>query len=315
MKRVPASAAVAIAILAVAIGAGGGTGTPAAHAAQRELPAEPSTERIEIEVVVTQTVGYVATAEEAPEGRTWRVRAMTTAGSGVSVFGQASEVEATPRLLDDGRVALRLRVVAFRATGAADVAIQASLDVALENGTPTIVAEAANPANDSVVTVEVTATVLDRPADESAARPVEPIRVGGDVPPPRRTHDVPPVYPAGARAARAQGVVILEATIGPTGEVVDIEVLRSVPELDEAAVTAVRQWRYEPTLVDGVAVPVLMTVTVNFTLMPRSRDEASPPPPPPPPAPGRPVATGPGEVAPSPAGGPVEPAQSPGDRR
>ncbi|MCY4029434.1 MAG: energy transducer TonB [Acidobacteria bacterium] len=309
MKRVPASSAV-VAILAVVVGAGWGFGTPVAHAAQRAQPAEPSTERIELEVVVTQTVGYVATAEEAPEGRTWRVRAMTTAGSGVRVFGQASEVEATPRLLDDGRVAIRLRVVAFRATGAADVAIQASLDVALENGTPTIVAEAANPANDSVVTVEVTAIVLDRPADESAARPVEPIRVGGDVPPPRKTHDVSPDYPAGARAARAQGVVILEATIGPTGEVVEVEVLRSVPELDEAAVTAVRQWRYEPTLVDGVAVPVLMTVTVHFTLMPRSQDKASPSPPPP--APGRPVATGPGEVAPSPVGGPVEPAQSPG---
>ena len=63
-----------------------------------------------------------------------------------------------------------------------------------------------------------------------------------------------------------QGVVILEATIGATGEVGDIEVLRSVPELDEAAIAAVEQWRYEPTLVDGEPVPVLMTLTINFSL-------------------------------------------------
>ena len=58
----------------------------------------------------------------------------------------------------------------------------------------------------------------------------------------------------------------MEVTIVPTGEVGDIEVLHSVPELDEAAIAAVEQWRYEPTLVDGVPVPVLMTATINFSL-------------------------------------------------
>ena len=86
------------------------------------------------------------------------------------------------------------------------------------------------------------------------------VRVGSGVRPPTVVQRVPPVYPPEARTARVQGVVILEATIGTTGEVSDVEVLRSVPLLDEAAVAAVRQWRYEPTLVDGVAVPVLMTV-------------------------------------------------------
>ena len=60
--------------------------------------------------------------------------------------------------------------------------------------------------------------------------------------------------------------MILEATIDPSGEVGDIEVLQSVPELDEAAIAAVEQWRYEPTLVDGVAVPVLITLTISFWL-------------------------------------------------
>ena len=94
----------------------------------------------------------------------------------------------------------------------------------------------------------------------------EPVRIGGDVPPPRKIHDVPPVYPPAALPARVQGLVILEATIDPSGEVGDIEVLQSVPELDEAAIAAVEQWRYEPTLVDGVAVPVLITLTISFWL-------------------------------------------------
>jgi TonB family protein len=102
--------------------------------------------------------------------------------------------------------------------------------------------------------------------DRVAGNSTEPIRIGGGVRAPAKIGDVAPVYPAEARTARVQGVVILEATVSSTGEVTDVEVLRSVPLLDEAAVAAVRQWRYEPTLVDGVAVPVLMTVTVNFAL-------------------------------------------------
>ena len=108
-------------------------------------------------------------------------------------------------------------------------------------------------------------TVLDN-SDQAAGRPDEPIRIGNGVPPPTKIHDVPPVYPPAAREAGVQGLVILEATIDPTGEVGSLEVLRSVPELEEAAVAAVEQWRYEPTLVDGAPVSVLMTVTINFLL-------------------------------------------------
>jgi protein TonB len=54
--------------------------------------------------------------------------------------------------------------------------------------------------------------------------------------------------------------------IGPNGRVTDVKILRSVPLLDEAAVAAVQQWEYTPTLLNGVPVPVIMTVTVNFQL-------------------------------------------------
>ena len=108
-------------------------------------------------------------------------------------------------------------------------------------------------------------TLLGDP-DRVAGNSTGPIRIGGAVRAPAKIQHISPVYPPDAQTARVQGVVILEATVSSTGEVTDVEVLRSVPLLDEAAVAAVRQWRYEPTLVDGVAVPVLMTVTVNFQL-------------------------------------------------
>jgi periplasmic protein TonB len=60
----------------------------------------------------------------------------------------------------------------------------------------------------------------------------------------------------------------MEATIDADGKVTDVRVLRSIPLLDQAAMDAVRQFEYTPTVVNGVAVPVLMTVTVNFTLTP-----------------------------------------------
>ena len=105
----------------------------------------------------------------------------------------------------------------------------------------------------------------------SAGGPDEPFRIGGGIRPPAKIVNADPVYPPEAREARVQGVVIMEVTLSRTGEVSDVEVLRSVPLLDEAAVAAVRQWRYEPTLVDGEPVSILMTVTMNFRL--RDDDE------------------------------------------
>jgi len=96
--------------------------------------------------------------------------------------------------------------------------------------------------------------------------PPAPVRVGGNIKAPTKTKDHKPVYPAIAQSARVQGVVIIEATIGPDGKVQDARVLRSIPLLDAAALTAVKGWEYTPTLLNGVPVPIIMTVTVNFTL-------------------------------------------------
>ena len=93
-----------------------------------------------------------------------------------------------------------------------------------------------------------------------------PVRVGGEIRPPAKLHHVAPVYPPMALQARVQGVVIISATISASGEVIDATVLNAQPLLAQAAVDAVRQWRFTPTRLNGVAVPVVMTVTVNFQL-------------------------------------------------
>jgi TonB family protein len=92
------------------------------------------------------------------------------------------------------------------------------------------------------------------------------VRVGSQIKPPTKIKDVKPVYPAIARSARVAGPVTIEATIGADGKVIDAKVVRSIPLLDQAALDAVLQWEYTPTLLNGVPVPVLVIVTINFTL-------------------------------------------------
>jgi protein TonB len=85
---------------------------------------------------------------------------------------------------------------------------------------------------------------------------------------PRKTLDVRPVYPDIARSAHVEGTVVLEALLDTAGRVTQLRVIKSVPLLDEAALEAVRQWRYTPSLYGGHPVSVLMTITIRFTLQP-----------------------------------------------
>jgi periplasmic protein TonB len=94
----------------------------------------------------------------------------------------------------------------------------------------------------------------------------EPARTGGDIHPPLKVRHVVPVYPEIARSARVQGDVVLDCTISNEGRVVGVKVLSGHPLLQGAAVDAVRQWLYRPTLLNGVPIAVVMTVTVRFTI-------------------------------------------------
>ena len=69
-----------------------------------------------------------------------------------------------------------------------------------------------------------------------------------------------------ARAARVEGTIIMEAVLDTSGRVTQLRLLKSVPMLDQAALDAVRLWRYTPSLYGGHPVSVLMTITVRFTL-------------------------------------------------
>ena len=104
--------------------------------------------------------------------------------------------------------------------------------------------------------------------DAAEARPAPgtptPVRVGSILTTPVKIVDVPAILPVQAEQAGVRGMVLVELHIAADGTVTDAKVLRSVPLLDEAALAAARQWRYQPTSLNGVAVPVIITATVTF---------------------------------------------------
>lgn len=107
---------------------------------------------------------------------------------------------------------------------------------------------------------------LDIPEAPPEPEPAGPVTVG-QVDPPQRVHWVQPEYTEAARRARIEGPVFLQATIDERGRIVNLKVLRGQPlGLTESAVRAVRQWRYEPSALNGKPVSVLMTVSVFFEL-------------------------------------------------
>ena len=108
----------------------------------------------------------------------------------------------------------------------------------------------------------------DEPVVIRRAPEAGPVRVGGDIQEPERIHYVAPEYPEEARRARLEGFVILQAIIDRQGNVRDAEVLRGLDlSLDQAALEAVRQWKYTPSYYNGEAVEVIVTVNVVFRLM------------------------------------------------
>src|SRR5262245_20663779 len=102
--------------------------------------------------------------------------------------------------------------------------------------------------------------------------PPKVVRVGGLVVAPKLVHRVDPTYPALAIQARAQGIIILDAHIGIDGRVMEVTVMRGSPLFDDAAREAVKQWRYQPLLLNGVPTEFLLTVTLFFKI-----ENAAPP--------------------------------------
>jgi len=112
-----------------------------------------------------------------------------------------------------------------------------------------------------------TDVVFDIPESAPPQDPDDPIMVGGDVRAPVKVYDPQPEYTEMARKARIQGVVIVQATIDKQGNVTAAKILKGLPMgLDQAALEAVEQWRFEPATLHGEPVAVYYNLTLNFTL-------------------------------------------------
>jgi protein TonB len=92
------------------------------------------------------------------------------------------------------------------------------------------------------------------------------VRVGGNLVAPKPIKKVSPEYPELARTARLGAIIIMEAQVDTRGQVKTVNVLRGHPLFDEAAVAALKQWRYRPLLLNGEPTEFILTVTITFNL-------------------------------------------------
>ena len=96
--------------------------------------------------------------------------------------------------------------------------------------------------------------------------PVKRMRVSSRIAEANLIHDVAPQYPPEAGRARIEGTVVLMAVIGRDGAVKDVRIESGLPILAQAAIDAVKQWRYKPYMIEGEPVEVDSRITINFTL-------------------------------------------------
>ena len=140
-------------------------------------------------------------------------------------------------------------VVGGTAAGNSDLGLNAAIDSITRPAAPKPIVEAA--------------PTVPKPATKS---PTPQIRIGGAVQAARLVHRVDPVYPAMARQMRIAGTVELAGVIGTDGRIREVSVTSGHPFLVQAALEAVRQWAYRPTLLGGQPVEVITTITVTFRL-------------------------------------------------
>lgn len=106
---------------------------------------------------------------------------------------------------------------------------------------------------------------------EAPPPPVKAVRVGGQIKQPKLLQQVKPVFPELAAQARLSAIVIMEALVDTQGRVKSVTILRGAPLFDDAAIAAVKQWRYQPLLLNGVPTDFILTVTINFNLSTASK--------------------------------------------
>jgi len=122
-------------------------------------------------------------------------------------------------------------------------------------------------ANVVPVLAEAAPALMQEPEHAISTALLQPLKVGGNVQESKLISRVEPVYPELAKRARVSGRVIMVVTANEEGVVTDVRVTNGHPLLVDAAVSAVKQWRYSPTLLNGAPVPVTFAVTCIFQMM------------------------------------------------
>ncbi len=144
------------------------------------------------------------------------------------------------------------RLITVRLDPGKDLKQEMTMDIGFVRNTPTATALTAARASSAPTVVDTNG--------------VRRVRVGGNVATGNLVRQSPPVYPTDAKDARIQGMVVLETVIGIDGKVLDAKPLSGPPELLQAAVDSVKTWRYKPVVMNGAAMEVVTTVTVNFSI-------------------------------------------------
>jgi TonB family protein len=191
---------------------------------------------------------------------------VTTSAGLVQLLGVAPD-RATPGLVPDRTFADPSAVATLTFRGAGSSAMRTTFDAAETRELERLAQERrGGPAGvgPGGVRSSLSFGVVPAPATAGTPGSPQPVRVGGNIRAPQKIKHVDPVMPEMARQAGVRGMVILEIVIGTDGTVPQAKVLRSIPLLDAAAIEAVTQWIYEPTHVNGVPVPVILTATVVF---------------------------------------------------
>lgn len=181
----------------------------------------------------------------------------TSSAEGNFIFTALPAGEYEMKVLKPGFAAYRIAQVVLEP--GRDLALNAKLDIG-----------GLNEAVDVKATGSVRAAQAAESAEAEAKSKAMRIRIGGNVEAAKVITRVQPIYPESAKAAGAQGTVLLHAVVGMDGKPLSLQVLNSQvnPDLARAAVEAVSQWRYQPTLLNGNPVEVDTTIQVKFSLLP-----------------------------------------------
>ncbi len=224
--------------------------SPVAMPSADEIRATATTARDQLETLHDELIGLLETRAAAAQGNDAAARRATEE----VVLARIARRQDMDRLRSDIAADERWRLEdAIRHAAQARDQLQAEIDALLENP------ESGSRGGNAEGVTDNAASSSGSPAAQGA-----PVRTEGEGAAPTRRVYVEPIYPEIAKRAGVSGVVVLEAIIDSNGNVTNVRVVRSRPLLDQAAMDAVREWKYEPTVSNGVPVPIVMTVTVIF---------------------------------------------------